>query len=971
MDVAEVLRALKAKEITPDEAKKRLAGLNGGAHSQKTAKPQEKAGWQLPKREKIAVIGMSGRFPKARTLDEYWRNLAEGRDCISEIGSDRWDVGEYFDRDHERPGKTYSKWMGLLDDPDLFDPLFFTISPLEAELMDPQQRVFMECAWHCLEDAGLKPSLLSGKRCGVFVGCTSGDYRERYREEELNAYSLTGMHPSILSARLSYFLNLKGPTVAVDTACSSSLVALSQACDSLLLHNCDLALAGGVCILSGPSVHIMTSKMEVISPDGHCYTFDNRANGYVPGEGVGAVALKRLSDAERDHDTIYGVIAGWGVNQDGKTNGITAPSVKSQSALEKEVYERFGIDPETITCIEAHGTGTKLGDPIEVEALIDAFRGATDKKQFCALGSVKSNIGHLMNAAGISGVLKLLLSLRNRMIPPTINFKTLNEHIDLENTPFYVNTELRPWQSAAGIPRRSAVSSFSFSGTNAHLVIEEYLGEDAEQNIQQKNGNGDASLFVLSAKTREQLVAYAALMKEFCNAHNNLSLEAICGTLQSGRDEMAHRLALVVSDSGTLCRLLDSFVNGGQEKIVTGFCKNDDDPDPQQIRLAETLCAAKKYQELAELWIGGVPIEWHLLYENGEMPRKISLPGYPFAREHYWLEKQPKESAKKDAVAQIHPLLHQNRSQFSGIRFITLLTGNEFFLRDHQVQQQKILPGVAYLEMARAAFYEASDGEMLKDQVIVFKNLVWIAPLFVNSDPVPVEIALVSENRSTVLYEVYVENIRHEETICHQGEIVVRPKSSAGRRGLPLVSDAGWMKIGTHEEYYRIFREMGIEYGAAHQGVIQLYKKDQEIVAQLSLPEAAGESAPYVLHPALMDAALQSTLGFMMGQRHEGAAVPFALDELVIHKKCTSNMWAFSKRHGTATSATYDIDLCDETGHICIVMRGLSVRIIDRKGGAVEHAPLSLDLLLSQLQEGTLDIENAELLLHKTYSDRS
>ncbi|MCU1245924.1 MAG: Polyketide synthase, partial [Acidobacteria bacterium] len=343
----------------------------------------------------IAIIGMSGQFPGAANLEELWANLAAGRDCISEVPAGRWAVERFFDADPAAPGKTYSKWMGVLEDADKFDPMFFNLSPAEAEWMDPQQRLFLEASWHAVEEAGINPATLSGQRCGVFAGCAPGDYGSAFGQDGLTPEALMGLSLSMLAARIAYFLNLKGPCLAIETACSSSLVAVAQACDSLLLGESDLALAGGVCVLAGPRMHIMTSKAGMLSKEGRCFTFDERADGFVPGEGVGVLLLKRLSDAERDGDRIAGVLRGWGVNQDGKTNGITAPSMNSQVRLEKGVYERFGIDPRSISLMEAHGTGTRLGDPIEVEALSDAFGSYGDRPNRCAIGSVKSNIGHL------------------------------------------------------------------------------------------------------------------------------------------------------------------------------------------------------------------------------------------------------------------------------------------------------------------------------------------------------------------------------------------------------------------------------------------------------------------------------------------------------------------------------------------------------------------------------------------------
>ncbi|MCP5006372.1 MAG: type I polyketide synthase, partial [Planctomycetes bacterium] len=268
--------------------------------------------------EEIAIIGMAGQFPQANDLNRFWENLAQGKDCISEVLATRWSVDQHYDPDPEKPGKTYCKWLGALDDVDQFDPLFFNISPAEAESMDPQQRLFLQSCWECIEEAGLNPIALSESRCGVFVGCGPSDYGQWRNGDHgnLSAQGLIGNSTSILSARIAYLLNLKGPCMAIDTACSSSLVAISEACNSLLLQTSDLSLAGGVCVLSGPSMHIMTSKAGMLSTDGCCFTFDQRANGFVPGEGVGVILLKRLSDAQRDGDQIHGVIKGWGVNQD-------------------------------------------------------------------------------------------------------------------------------------------------------------------------------------------------------------------------------------------------------------------------------------------------------------------------------------------------------------------------------------------------------------------------------------------------------------------------------------------------------------------------------------------------------------------------------------------------------------------------------------------------------------------------------
>ncbi|MET0322123.1 MAG: polyketide synthase, partial [Duganella sp.] len=502
----------------------------------------------LPAMPKIAVIGMAGRFPKARDLDQFWRNLAAGRDCIDEVPADRWRADLYFDADREQPGKTYSRWMGCLDDVAMFDPLFFGISPREAEWMDPQQRVFLQSAWHCVEDAGYGPELLAGSRCGVFVGCTAGDYSQEIARTDLNAQNFMGRASAILASRIAYLLDLQGPCMAIDTACSSSLVAMASACDSLASGACDMALAGGVCVLAGPDMHIMTSKAGMLSPDGRCHTFDQRANGFVPGEGVAAVMLKRLDDAIRDGDRIDGVIGGWGVNQDGKTNGMTAPNPQSQARLQQDIYRKFGIDPGTIVLVETHGTGTRLGDPIEVEGLKEAFGAFTERAGYCALGSVKSNIGHTLAAAGIAGAVKLLLALKHQAMPPTLHVEQVNPHIELEGSPFFINRTVRPWLPEQGKTRRAAVSSFGFSGTNAHLVIEEFqLAEPASASASAPTAPAAGPhAVVLSARSTERLAVVARRLLDFIDlpGHDTIELADLAYTLQVGREAMAARLAL-------------------------------------------------------------------------------------------------------------------------------------------------------------------------------------------------------------------------------------------------------------------------------------------------------------------------------------------------------------------------------------------------------------------------------------------
>ncbi|MBZ9609087.1 phosphopantetheine-binding protein [Clostridium estertheticum] len=424
----------------------------------------------------IAIIGMSGRFPGADNTRQLWKNIRDGVCSISDIPKERFDIDSFYDENRKADQKTYCKVAGLIDNIDEFDPLFFNISPKEAEIIDPQQRIFLEEAWKAIEDAGYSNSTIKNTSCGVFVGCAPSDYIKNLEANMLNntAEAFIGASSSILAARISYCLNLKGPSISIDTACSSSLVAVHQACASLWNGECDMALAGGIRLMFTPNIIVQSSQMEILSTEGVCRPFDESADGTLLSEGVGVIVLKSLEKAIEDRDYIYGVIKGVGLNQDGKTNGITAPSAISQTNLAKDVYKKFNINPKDISYIETHGTGTKLGDPIEVKALTEAFREFTNNKNYCALGSIKANIGHTTMAAGVISIIKVLLAIKNKKIPPLINFNSLNEKINLGESPFYINTDLINWPENKDHPRMAAISGFGFSGTNCHIVIEEF-----------------------------------------------------------------------------------------------------------------------------------------------------------------------------------------------------------------------------------------------------------------------------------------------------------------------------------------------------------------------------------------------------------------------------------------------------------------------------------------------------------------
>jgi malonyl CoA-acyl carrier protein transacylase len=506
----------------------------------------------------VAVIGMSCRFPQAPTLDAFWELLRDGKDAITEVPSDHWDWRLFYDSDQSNGKKTYSRWGGFLTDLDQFDPFFFNISHREARLMDPQQRIFLEVSWETFEHAGYSRESLANKQVGVFVGSSNNGYYHRIEHALTAADHAAGVgnQNAIIANRVSFNLNLRGPSILVDTMCSSSLVAVHLALQSLHQGDCEVALAGGVNVLLSPEYYVAMSRMKAHAPDGHCKTFDHRADGIVFGEGAGAVLLKPLNAALRDGDAIYAVIKGSAINHGGQTNGLTAPNPEAHAQLITGALERSGVNANSISYLEAHGTGTSLGDPIEIEGASRAFSRHMDRKQFCAIGSVKTNIGHLEPAAGISGLIKIVLSMQHQQLPPTLNFEKPNPIINFEDSPFHVNTELRPWDAPS--PRRAAISSFGIGGSNAHVVLEEAPSVKANVNEYERSQH----VLTLSAKSEKALRELAVRYATFILDHPDVSLPNVCYTANTGRSHFTHRLACSAETRERLIEQLQAFAAG-------------------------------------------------------------------------------------------------------------------------------------------------------------------------------------------------------------------------------------------------------------------------------------------------------------------------------------------------------------------------------------------------------------------------
>lgn len=600
--------------------------------------------------EPIAIIGMSGIFPQAKNIDEFWENLISGKDCITTVPKDRWNYEDYPIMVGGE--KKYFKYGGFIEDIDKFDPLFFGISPKEAMVLDPQERIFLENAWTTLEDAGYTKEKLwtmTQHEVGVFVGVTYNFYPLWIHEEWARGNQLPlDIQMFSIANRLSYFLNLKGPSFIVDTACSSSLAAIHLAYESILRGECKMAIAGGVNLSLHPAKYHFLGGYNFLSDEGRCASFAEGGTGYVPSEGVGSVLLKRLSDAIKDNDKIYGVIKASSMNHGGKTSGYTVPNPNAQAELILNAIKKGQINPRKISYIEAHGTGTALGDPIEIRGLQEAFEEYTDEKQFCAIGSVKSNIGHLESAAGVSQLIKVLLQMKYQQLAPSIHAEKLNPFIDFQNTPFYVQKHLTEWK--AENTRCAGVSSFGAGGTNVHLIVEEYISHEANISTPKI-----PFIFLLSAQNEERLGAYVQeYLAFFEKNHEQYSkdkhfLHQLCYTLQTGRESMSMRLAILGKDYEDIVNKLKTFKDKNQKNVWLNDVGTHAAPK-EIINLNEP-----KFEEIIEAWIKGVTLPWQTFYEGYPL-KPLSLPSYPFAKRRCWVSEPKVAETIPHPVTQTVPL---------------------------------------------------------------------------------------------------------------------------------------------------------------------------------------------------------------------------------------------------------------------------------------------------------------------------
>ncbi len=596
----------------------------------------------------IAVIGISGRFPNASNCEELWGILKNGVDCVGEIPKERWDVDYYYSSEIKNlpEGKSYCKWGGFLSDADKFDPQFFNMSPIEAAMTDPQERLMLEVAWEVFEDAGYTYERLKeisdengNALVGTFMSTASNTYNLIGVEQwGKGNYIVPNSLPWSLSNRISYFMKFSAPSYTVDAACAGGLVAIHQAISSLKNNECKMALVGGANLYLHPYKYVSLSQVKMLSKTGKCYAFSDKADGFVPGESVACVLLKPLQAAKRDNDRIYGVIKASEINHDADSNGYMAPNPKAQELLISNAIKKAGISAKEISYIEAHGTGTPIGDPIEVNALSKAFRRTTSENQFCSIGSIKSNIGHSEGAAGIVGLIKVLLQMKYKTLVPSLHSEKLSPAIDFESSPFYVQRKLVKWNKPLvedhGVQKEclriAGVSSFGAGGANGHILVQEY----EEENKSIHNEKEQIYILPISAKTQAQLGIYVDLMYQYITKNkDSLKISAVAYTLQRCRNEMEYRAAFVTKTLDGLIQLMSDYLNEKNSKyFFSGIVKKNREKEHSKTAITDMETA----RSIAELWVQGSKISWDETIRL--VPDLADLPTYPFAQKSCWVK---------------------------------------------------------------------------------------------------------------------------------------------------------------------------------------------------------------------------------------------------------------------------------------------------------------------------------------------
>ncbi|HML51597.1 MAG TPA: SDR family NAD(P)-dependent oxidoreductase [Propionicimonas sp.] len=907
----------------------------------------------------VAVVGMACRLPEADDPEQFWLNLRDGRVSIRPLPATRHAnsiayIRAFHQADLIRENRINPDGSlridfverGYVDQIEMFDAEFFGINPREAAAMDPNQRQLLETAYHALQDSGVRASSLAGSRAGVFVGI---DHVEEHKYKRLasdDPLVVTGTWPGILASRLSYLWDLRGPSMVIDTACSSGLVAVHQACKSLQQGETDLALVGG---LSSYTYEATTFEGElralesVEAADSSVRTFDRSAAGTTWGEGVGVVVLKRLDEARRDGDRIHAVIRGSAINNDGASNGITAPNAEAQERLLLDAWNDARVAPDTITHVEAHGTGTVLGDPIEISALTKAFRHHTANRQFCGVGSVKPNIGHLVGASGIASLLKVIMMLKKHTYLGSLNFSEPNQFINFVESPVFVTDETSHWDAPAGSPRRAGINSFGFSGTNCHVVMEE--APPAVPTLAEPPSA--PAICTISARSREQLeILIEATIRKI--EEQRPELRSVCRTANLGREHQPWRVAVVAQSLNELVDVLrrvlahpaDAQIQGARQGHFRRIGAGKPNPQTDELTEAQFRHLAEQgsravadlatHQSMGdalrvmELYVRGADINWAQVHLGEEGPR-ADLPLYPFAQVPCWHEREPERDGEiRTNLGAV--LTERSVSTPAGDHYLARFNASEHWvLTDHVILGQHIIPGTTYLELALEIAMQYEHGPKR------VTDLVYSQPCVVATDETRDVVGIVEANSGRWAMRFVSEQDGDWAThaTCVVESLTDKPLGHVNIEELRSGLEAD-LRVRSFDLKPR---ETAISLGPrwANERIVAV-GSDSVLVELALTDDMLSDLHGAVLHVAMFDNAVNA----ISQKSGEGLYLPYHYREVVCvkgmprrfysHIRMNSAAWDLSKE-----TITYDVDLFDPDGQIFATVRGYSTKHVDER----------------------------------------
>lgn len=837
----------------------------------------------------IAIVGMACRFPGgANDVETFWNLLAQGYDGVGPWPDDR----PIYARDGSKPGPA-----AYIDNVAAFDASFFGISPREAISMDPQQRILLETTWHALEDAGIPALQLSGTSTGVYVGLCNNDYSQISAETGgIDAWSGTGGAPSVAAGRLAFVLGLEGPAMVVDTACSSSLVALQLASQALLDGSCETALACAANLILAPSTTNALAALNMLAPDGRCKAFDADADGFGRGEGVGVVVLKRQKQAIADGDHILATIRAIAVNQDGRSSSLTAPNGQSQEALFRNAHARCGMAPGDIDFLEAHGTGTALGDPIEMNAVKSVFGPGRSPDQPLFVGAVKSNVGHLEASAGMAGLIKTVLALNKREIPPNVHFKKLNTHIDLTNTPVVLPREKTPWPEEKDRLRCAGVSSFGFSGTNVHVVLQEPPQREA---ITPQQATMPV-LLIVSGATQVATETLANRIASVVADADAIELHDVANSLLSGRSQLEWRVAVIASTGKDAARLL----------LQAEPAKNEDANTGDSLLVVSNAGDLEKTRD--HFLSGGI-----LKPADDSVRSNRKLPLYPFDRTSFWFEKQHPGNVPDVYLSQAHPLLgRRQRMPGSQLSFESEVQADHpSWLSDHKVDGRVVFPAAAMIDMMLSA--NGSRPVVLED--VSFEKLLDVGERVVINTAI--------DGLTVSLHATQPE----QENWSKLAQAKIAEPAPRPTDHMVNVDCCDTIPV---DAYYQGFVSQGLEYGSKFQPIEKLKSGNGTAVAELKLSEYLDHS-PFCIHPALLDGAFQSIGAAARELDLAGSGFrPAALEQFVFLAPAGRAITVTSRVALDADgNLVSDLDLIDNNGQAVAIVRGLQLRQTTSRSG--------------------------------------